>query len=142
MGESVVVFGAGGVLADGKDEQVALVDSVDNFLGPHGGAVDVGFIHPDAQFLFAQILHQPNHLLLVLSRVANKNVRVQGRLFAFFDSLVERFHLGVIPIFAAKETRYDSEIESLFIESFVGKSDEFIKLNLNDHAFSKIAVAG
>ena len=78
------ILGAGGVLADGKDEQVAFVNGLDDFLGPHGGAVDVGFIHPDAQPLFAKILHQPNHLLLVLTRVTYKNVRVQCGLFAFF----------------------------------------------------------
>ena len=128
--------------ADGEDEQIALVNGLDDFLGPHGGAVDAGFIHPDAQPLFAQILHQPNHLLLVLPRVTNENVRVQGGLFAFFDSLGERLHLGMILVLAAKETRYDSEIQSFVIKRLVGKSNEFIKLNLHDHAFSKIAVAG
>jgi hypothetical protein len=44
--------------------------------------VDVGFIHPDSEPLCMQVLHHPNHLLLVLSRITDENVRVQIALLA------------------------------------------------------------
>ena len=118
------------MLADCEDEQVALVDGLDDFLGPHGGAVDVGFIHPDAKSLFAQILHQANHLLLVLPRVTNENVRVQRGLFAFFDSLGKRLHLGIILEINAENIEFYSEIHTAVIERLIGKPDKFIKLYL------------
>ena len=89
------IFGAGGVSTDSKDEQLAFMDSLDDFLGPHSGAMDVGFIHPHCQPLLTQILHQPNNLMLILSRVTNENFRAQvfcgvglvAFSFQFFTSL-------------------------------------------------------
>ena len=69
------VFGASGVAADGEDEDRGGTNGLDDFLGPHGGAVDVGFVHPDGHALLAQVLNQLDDLLLVLPRVTDKNVR-------------------------------------------------------------------
>ncbi len=69
------VLGAGGVSADGEDEDGGGADCLDDFLGPHGGAVDVGLVHPDGHALLAQVLNQLDDLLLVLPRVTDKNVR-------------------------------------------------------------------
>ena len=82
------IFGAGGVPTDSKDEQLAFMDSLDDFLGPHSGTVNVGFIHPDGKPLFAQILHQSNHLMLILTRVTDEYVWIQILLLPspnFFD---------------------------------------------------------
>ena len=75
--------------AYGEDEQVAGTDGFDDFLGPQGRPVDVGFIHPDGQTLGAEILDQFDHLLLVLPRVTYKNVRchVGGGLEQYDNSL-------------------------------------------------------
>ena len=69
------VFGAGGVAADGEDEDRGGTNGLDDFLGPHGGPVDVGLVHPDGHALPAQVLNQLDDLLLVLPRVTDKNVR-------------------------------------------------------------------
>ena len=78
------VLGAGGVAADGEDEDGAGTDGLDDFLGPHGGAVDVGFVHPDGHALRAQVLNHLDDLLLVLPRVADKNVRCHRELILPF----------------------------------------------------------
>jgi hypothetical protein len=64
------------------------MDGLDDFLGPHGGPVNVGFIHPDSEPFCTQILHHPNHLLLILSRITDENVRVQIALLASSSFLI------------------------------------------------------
>jgi len=41
------VLELGGVGGDGKDEYLAVVDGADDFLAPHGGALDAGLVYPD-----------------------------------------------------------------------------------------------
>lgn len=61
--------------ADGENEDGAGADGFDDFLGPHGGAVDVGLVHPDGHSLSTEVLDQLDDLLLVLPRVTDENVR-------------------------------------------------------------------
>ena len=42
------VLGLGGVGGDSEDENLAVVDGADNFLAPHGGALDAGLVDPDS----------------------------------------------------------------------------------------------
>ena len=51
------VLGLGGVGGDGEDEYLAVVDGTDDFLAPHGGALDAGFVDPDSYTGLAESRH-------------------------------------------------------------------------------------
>ena len=42
------VLGLGGIGGDGEDKYLAVIDGADDFLAPHGGALDAGFVDPDS----------------------------------------------------------------------------------------------
>ena len=108
------------MLADGKDEQVALVDGLDDFLGPHGGAADVDIVHPDVESLLMKIAHQLDHLLLVFPRITYENVRAQRALFAFLNPCGKCLHLRVISIFAAEKIVFQIVLYIPIFKYFVG----------------------
>ena len=60
------VLELGGVGGDGKDEYLAVVDGADDFLAPHGGALDAGLVYPDGD----TGLLEPGDKILNLSRSA------------------------------------------------------------------------
>ena len=50
-------------------------DGLNDLLGPYGGTVNIGFVHPYVEPLAPEIIHEFNHLLLVFTGVTDKNIR-------------------------------------------------------------------
>ena len=118
--------------ADGEAEQGATVDGLDDLLSPHGGAVDVGFIHPDVEALFAKIVHQPVHLLLILARIADEYVLVHCALLSFAYLFDKRLILGIILIIHDEKIEFEVEWQRVVFVSLLSKFHEFVESNFDN----------
>ena len=62
----------GGVGGDGEDEDIAVVDGADDFLAPHGGALDAGFVDPYGDASLTEARHQVLNALPIGRAVADE----------------------------------------------------------------------
>ena len=67
------VLGAGGVVGDGEDEHLAATDGGDDFLAPHGGALDAHLVDPDGDAGGAEALDEVEDSGAILRGVADED---------------------------------------------------------------------
>ncbi|MDP6796084.1 MAG: hypothetical protein QGG00_11910 [Verrucomicrobiota bacterium] len=77
------ILGAGGVVGDGEDEHLAATDGGDDFLAPHGGALDAHLVDPHRDSSGAEAIDEVEDSGAILRGVAdedfgNHRVRCSG----------------------------------------------------------------
>jgi hypothetical protein len=77
--------------------------------------VNIGFIHPNGNPLFTQILNQPDDLLLVIPRVTDKNVRFHDGLLPLANFLHEFYVVGIVPMLDQQQIVSESKTEPIVL---------------------------
>ena len=72
------VVGVGGVGGDHHDEDTTLGNGLDDRLGPEGGGINVALVDPGGDTGGAQAIDQWHDTLVVLTRIADKNLGTHG----------------------------------------------------------------
>ena len=72
------IVGVGGVGGDHHDEDTTLGDGLDDRLGPEGGGINVALVDPGGDTGGAQAIDQWHDTLVVLTRIADKNLGTHG----------------------------------------------------------------